>query len=335
MMMQMGRHYSLMLSSFLLAGILIAITSNNWFMMWMGLELNLYAFTPFILQTSNHLEKEAALKYFLTQATASIILLTSILFSNYSPAMPTLMFMSLAMKLGVAPCHFWFPSVMNASPWPTCWLLATVQKIAPLTLINYLFCYMNNNLMFSLAALSALVGANGAFNQSHLRPLLAYSSIHHMGWIFAVLKFSSSMAALYFVSYFLISSSIMFFFHKLNLNSLAPSNMNAFNKSYLLSILFNLLSLGGQPPFLGFFPKMMIIFFLTNNQMFLLATILISTSAISLYFYMKIILYTLFSSTSPHPSMFLFMKPSFSILLLILTTSFSTIIFSTIILLSL
>lgn len=321
-----------MLTSFLLAGIFIAISSNNWLIIWIGLELNLYSFIPFILQTSNHLEKEAALKYFLAQATASIILLTAALFSNTSPIIPILIIISLTIKLGIAPCHFWFPSVINASPWPTCWLLTTIQKIAPLVLISFLFFSINIILILTLASLRALVGANGAFNQSHLRPLLAYSSIHHIGWIIAALPFSTTISTLYFISYIFISSSLIYFLHKLNFNQLTPSNICTHSRPSSLSIILNLLSLGGQPPFLGFFPKIIIIYILTNNSIILLATILISTSAISLYFYIKIIIHSLFSSpTTRFPSLFNFNKPSLFIFIITLSTAFSSIILSLII----
>nr|YP_010247810.1 NADH dehydrogenase subunit 2 [Thelepus plagiostoma]QTJ29904.1 NADH dehydrogenase subunit 2 [Thelepus plagiostoma] len=336
MMLQMGRHYSIMLSSFLSIGILISITSSNWFMVWMGLELNLYAFIPFILQTSNHLEKEAALKYFFAQALASALLLMSILFIYVTPTMSTFTIMAIIMKLGAAPCHFWFPSVMNASPWPTCWLLTTIQKIAPLMMLNLLFMHTQPIFMYMLATFSAIVGALGGFNQSHMRPLLAYSSIHHIGWMIASMSISKILPILYFMSYMIISSSLFFFLHKLNMNKLSPQTMNLHNNYSIISIILNMLSLGGQPPLLGFFPKMMIIFTLMNNNLVTLAIILIITSTTSLYFYMKIILYSMFSySIYSSPSSFLLNKTSFSILAPASITAVSTILFSVIIIISL
>ena len=53
-------------------------------------------------------------------------------------------------------------------------------------------------------------------------------------------------------------------------------------------LFFNLLSLGGLPPFLGFFPKWIVIQSLTiNNQLFLLTFIVLIT-LIVLYFYIRL-----------------------------------------------
>ena len=336
MILQIGRHYSIILSSFLSIGILISITSRNWFIVWIGLELNLYAFIPFILQTSNHLEKEAALKYFFAQALASALLLISILFVYVTPTISTFTIIAIIIKLGAAPCHFWFPRVINASPWPTCWLLTTIQKIAPLIILNLLFIHTQPIFIYLLATFRAIVGALGGFNQSHIRPLLAYSSIHHIGWIIASISISKILPILYFISYIIISSSLFFFLHKLNINKLSPQTINLHNNYSIISIILNILRLGGQPPLLGFFPKIIVIFTLINNNLITLAIILIITSTTSLYFYIKIILYSIFSySIYSSPSRFLLNKTSFSIIAPASITAVSTILFSFIIIISL
>ena len=44
----------------------------------------------------------------------------------------------LLIKTGAAPVHSWFPRVIQGLSWRNCFILITVQKIAPLILIYYL-----------------------------------------------------------------------------------------------------------------------------------------------------------------------------------------------------
>jgi NADH-ubiquinone oxidoreductase chain 2 len=60
------------------------------------------------------------------------------------------------------------------------------------------------------------------------------------------------------------------------------------SKSLKFVLIFNLLSLGGLPPFLGFIPKWLIINQLTINYQYLLTFILIAFTLITLYFYLRI-----------------------------------------------
>jgi NADH-ubiquinone oxidoreductase chain 2 len=53
-------------------------------------------------------------------------------------------------------------------------------------------------------------------------------------------------------------------------------------------IFTSLLSLGGLPPFLGFLPKLIIIQAIIINNMAPLATVVVVTSLITLYYYLKI-----------------------------------------------
>jgi NADH-ubiquinone oxidoreductase chain 2 len=50
-----------------------------------------------------------------------------------------------------------------------------------------------------------------------------------------------------------------------------------------------LISLGGLPPFLGFIPKWLVLTNLISNNLFLLRIILVISSLITLFFYLRII----------------------------------------------
>jgi NADH-ubiquinone oxidoreductase chain 2 len=88
----------------------------------MGLEINLLSFIPLSIKSNNLFTSESLLKYFLTQALASCVLLFSIILFNFfiefNEKINFLMIFilfnaSLIMKRGVAPFHFWFPNVIE------------------------------------------------------------------------------------------------------------------------------------------------------------------------------------------------------------------------------
>nr|YP_009142267.1 NADH dehydrogenase subunit 2 [Loxostege sticticalis]AKG65041.1 NADH dehydrogenase subunit 2 [Loxostege sticticalis] len=272
---------------------LISISSNSWFGCWIGLEINLLSFIPLINNSNNILTSEASLKYFLTQAIASINLLFCIIFkmilmknfeiNNYIMIMIN---SSLLMKMGSAPFHFWFPNIIEGLSWFNSFILMTWQKISPMILLSY---YYSNNFLIMIIILNSIIGAIGGLNQTSIRKLMAFSSINNLGWMLSAMMISENLWMFYFFFYsFLISimcslsSMINMFF----INQLFFINMNYMIK---LSLLINFLSLGGLPPFIGFFPKWIIINFLLNSKFYFLTFILIMMSLILLFFYIRIL----------------------------------------------
>nr|QNV11583.1 NADH dehydrogenase subunit 2 [Limnophora tigrina] len=77
-------------------------------------------------------------------------------------------------------------------------------------------------------------------------------------------------------------------------NSFKVSHINQlyslffYNKNLKFLLFFNLLSLGGLPPFLGFFPKLLVIQMLTMNNQYFLLTIMMLMTLITLYFYLRL-----------------------------------------------
>nr|YP_002302544.1 NADH dehydrogenase subunit 2 [Protohermes concolorus]ACA51944.1 NADH dehydrogenase subunit 2 [Protohermes concolorus]UFZ12943.1 NADH dehydrogenase subunit 2 [Protohermes concolorus] len=280
----------------LASGTLISISSNSWLGAWMGLEINLLCFIPLMSNSNNMISNESALKYFLAQALASSVLLFSIIISSLSEGnlffseiinISQIMLMSaLLLKLGAAPFHFWFPSVMEGLDWINGLILMTWQKIAPLVLLTYNY---NASFMNSIVIFCLFTGAIGGLNQTNLRSLMAYSSINHLGWILSSMMISSSMWITYFSFYVFLSLTIILIFLNFKIYSFIQINslMNStpMNKFILFS---NLLSMGGLPPFLGFFPKLLVIQNLIfSNNLFLIFCMVMS-ALITLFFYIRL-----------------------------------------------
>nr|YP_010417518.1 NADH dehydrogenase subunit 2 [Junonia hedonia]USF17573.1 NADH dehydrogenase subunit 2 [Junonia hedonia]USF17625.1 NADH dehydrogenase subunit 2 [Junonia iphita] len=272
---------------------LISISSNSWLGCWIGLEINLLSFIPLMSNPNNLLNSEASLKYFLTQSIASInflfsILLNLLLLKNFfmNNIMSILINSSLLMKMGSIPFHFWFPNIMEGLSWFNCFILMTWQKISPMILLSY---YMNLKFLFLVMIFNVLIGTISSFNQTSLRKLMAFSSINNLGWMLSALSISENLWMLYFLLYSLFIFIMCFLFYIINIfyvNQLFNLNLNF---SIKFSILINFLSLGGLPPFLGFFPKWMIINYLLSNNLFIISFIFTISSLIMLFIYIRII----------------------------------------------
>nr|QHD20107.1 NADH dehydrogenase subunit 2 [Ochlerotatus taeniorhynchus] len=279
----------------LISGSLITISSNSWLGAWMGLEINLLSFIPLMNEgKKNLMTSESSLKYFLTQAFASSILLFAIilmmLFFNNNWTMNNnfndlLILSTLLLKSGAAPFHFWFPGVMEGLNWINSLILMTWQKIAPLMLISY---NMNYNFFLISIVLSMIIGALGGLNQTSLRKLMAFSSINHLGWMLMAMMNNELLWFTYFLLYSILSMSIVLMFNNFKLFHFNQIfNFSMMNPSIKFFMFLNLLSLGGLPPFLGFLPKWLVIQNLIElNQIFLLF-IAVCLTLITLYYYLR------------------------------------------------
>nr|NP_443503.1 NADH dehydrogenase subunit 2 [Polymixia lowei]WMI35327.1 NADH dehydrogenase subunit 2 [Polymixia lowei]BAB70132.1 NADH dehydrogenase subunit 2 [Polymixia lowei] len=280
-------------------GTTITFASSHWLLAWMGLEINTLAIIPLMAQHHHPRAVEATTKYFLTQATAAAMILFASAtnawltgeweiqhISHPIPALATTM--ALALKVGLAPVHFWLPEVLQGLDLTTGLILSTWQKLAPFALILQTPS-TNSTLLIILGITSTLVGGWGGLNQTQLRKILAYSSIAHLGWMILVLQFSPQLTLLALLTYFIMTFSTFAVFKinsSTNINTLATSWAKTPALTALTPLV--LLSLGGLPPLTGFAPKWLILQELTKQDLPLTATFAAMTALLSLYFYLRL-----------------------------------------------
>nr|ARJ54740.1 NADH dehydrogenase subunit 2 [Statilia maculata] len=290
----------------LISGVLISLCANSWMGAWMGLEINLLSFIPLLSSNQNMFSTEASLKYFLIQAIASSTLLFLILLKTNMHEMfyfmktnswNNLIMTPLLMKIACAPFHWWLPSVVEGLSWMNCFIILSIQKIAPLMLISYM---LSNNLYVQFMIISsALIGAVGGLNQISLRKILSFSSINHIGWMLVTMIMGSNLWWMYFLVYSINIISIISLTSLTNLSYISQT-FNSLNTKKIIkfTLFIAMLSLGGLPPFLGFFPKWVAIQFMAQNIMIFTAMILIMSSLLTLYYYMWIMYTTLMITNS-------------------------------------
>nr|UGS80530.1 NADH dehydrogenase subunit 2 [Teliapsocus conterminus] len=307
-------------------GSIMSISSMNWFSAWLGLEINLISFVPLIVNNKNNSITEAAMKYFVIQASASamfiFICLVNSMNNFYSMIFletPNFMLIliPLMVKLGASPFQEWFIMIMQKMDWFKCFMLSTMQKIAPLFLINFLM--LNYNLILTFAILSSMVGSIGGLKQTSFKKIMAYSSVNHLGWMLTTIVLSKQLLICYFMFYSMMNLYSMTILYKMNMNSLTQQ----FKYNFYMEWVISMMSLSGLPPLIGFLPKWLVIQTLISNSMFLITSLLIATALITLLFYMRMITASLTINFSQQKwvKTLNFKKMSMNTLMLIVTLS--------------
>nr|YP_009491789.1 NADH dehydrogenase subunit 2 [Cardiodactylus muiri]AWI49112.1 NADH dehydrogenase subunit 2 [Cardiodactylus muiri] len=277
----------------MMLGTLISIMSNSWPATWIGLEINLLSFIPLMYTKKNIFSSEASMKYFIIQALASSLMLIIIILSTMIPnliynnsLMQSMTAIPLMMKMGAAPFHMWFPTVMEGLSWMNCLILMTWQKIAPMTIMSYL--NIQSWLIYMTSIMSVMIGSIGGLNQTSTRKIMAYSSINHMGWMILTMMMSEMLWQIYLTVYSIISLTLMIIFMNFSGNQMNQLMFKSKSPIMKAILLMNLLSLGGLPPFLGFLPKWLVIQLTIQQNSVAIILMMVLTTLITLFYYIQL-----------------------------------------------
>uniref|UniRef100_Q8WDF7 NADH-ubiquinone oxidoreductase chain 2 n=1 Tax=Anolis ortonii TaxID=44141 RepID=Q8WDF7_ANOOT len=291
--------FMIMLSS-LATGTIITLSSHHWLFAWVGLELNTLAMIPAISTLHNPRSTEAATKYFLTQASASAM----ILFSSMTNAWQTgtwdiinlsstpahiMLTLALAMKLGLAPMHFWLPEVLQGSTMAIALIISTWQKLAPMALIYMTINNLSTTILITLGLLSTIIGGWGGLNQTQTRKIMAYSSIAHLGWMLSISSIMTNIMLLNLMIYLTLTTTVFFLLITTQSKTIQDT-MTTWTLSPMMTstVMILLLSLGGLPPLTGFIPKWLILNELITQNLILLASIMMMATLLTLFFYLRL-----------------------------------------------
>nr|AZL35855.1 NADH dehydrogenase subunit 2 [Cosmoscarta mandarina] len=315
----------MMFIMFMFMSTMMSLSSNNWFGGWMGLEVNLMSFIPLMFNKFNYYSSESMMKYFIIQSLGSMIMLMGIIMVALKINNQTnlLIMCGLMTKLGIAPFHMWIPSVVDGLSWMNCMIMFSWQKVATLMLMSY---SINISIMTFPIIFSLLIGSVGGINQSSLKKILAYSSINNMGWILISMKSSMTLWINYFLIYSIMIISLTFMLNKMNINYINQCFLTSFNSMNKMFLSIMLISMGGLPPMLGFLPKWMVIQSMIYNNDYLISIIMVITSLITLFYYIRIsLMMILVNSEKPKLMTIMIDKKMMFIFMLINLLGFITI----------
>ena len=248
-----------------------------------------------ILRFSNYKKNPdmIGLKYFFTQSLASIILFVSVLIiiilSDTLFKFSIILRIRLAWKLGIPPFHIWLFNLIIELDWALFFIISSWQKILPYYLIRQIILEWQDFLILTSLITSIIM----ALNQRSVKKLLIISSIFTSGWVLRSMAFIKIWWLLFFSFYcvILFFCSLIFFVNKIRVSErMALSEIRVIEK---VRTFFLLMSIGGLPPFLGFYIKLFILLILLQNIKVFILLCLVIASVVILYLYLRLILRSL------------------------------------------
>jgi NADH-quinone oxidoreductase subunit N len=212
-----------------------------------------------------------------------------------------------AFKVALVPFHMWAPDVYEGSPTPITAFMATGVKAASFVafirvfIIAFPALYMDwSRILWILALLTMIVGNVVALAQKSLKRMLSYSSIAHAGYLLlAVLasrsgneRLAVSSLLFYLLSYTFMTAGAFTIVSFMDRFSEGEDRIRygglGWRRPWVAgSMAVFLLSLAGIPPTAGFFAKFYVFSAALKAEYYGLVVLAVINSAISLYYYLR------------------------------------------------
>jgi NADH-quinone oxidoreductase subunit N len=217
-------------------------------------------------------------------------------------------------KIAIAPFHMWTPDVYQGSPTPITAFMSAGPKAAAFAAFMRVFMVSLvgmqgtwTSLLWILAVLTMIAGNFIALNQTNLKRMLAYSSIAHAGYalvgMVAANEIGTAGVLYYMLAYAFMNIgafAVLVLIGKQGEENLTLQGVAGFGyKRPLLGVLLSicLFSLMGIPPSAGFSGKFYIFAGALNAGYVWLAVLGVLNSAVSLYYYLRVMVFMYFKNT--------------------------------------
>ena len=310
-------------------GMMMMVSANDLMSLYVGLELQslaLYVVAAFKRDSAK--ATEAGLKYFVLGALSSGMLLygaslvygftghtqlneiaQAVALGDRNPGVIfglVFLLAGIAFKISAVPFHMWTPDVYEGAPTPVTAFFASAPKVAAMALlIRVVFDAFEpiaqdwQQVVIFISIASMVLASFAAIGQNNLKRLLAYSSIGHVGFALVGLSAGSLVGvegvAIYMAIYLTMTSGTFACILALknedgyvetidDLAGLAKSR--PFVAGILALFMFSLV---GLPPFAGFFANWQVFLAAMEAQLFVLAVIGMLASAVSAFYYLRVI----------------------------------------------
>ena len=225
----------------------------------------------------------------------------------------------LGFKIAAVPFHMWAPDVYEGSPTPIAAFLSVGSKAASFAMLLRIFfealpAFRADGLgtffgqplgwtsfFYVLSIVSMTVGNVAALTQTNLKRMLAYSSIAHAGYlligIVAATPRGVTAALVYLMIYAFTQLGAFGILVLLRREDVAGdeladlSGLSVRHPAAAVAMLLFMLSLGGIPPTAGFMGKLWLFSSAIEAGYIGLAIIAVLNSAVSLYYYVRVVVY--------------------------------------------
>ena len=214
-------------------------------------------------------------------------------------------------KISAAPFHMWAPDVYQGVPTIVLAFFGTVVKFSMVIALIFLSLNISwvilGNILLIVAIASIIIGSFGAIYQKNLKRLFAFSSITHIGFVLLALspldKSIFNSCIFYMIVYSIISLGTFSFLtimrspqeienDETDEKTFDISSLSGLSKTHpvmAFSLTVLMLSTAGIPPLAGFFSKFYILKSAISTGLFFYALIAVIFSAISAFYYLRII----------------------------------------------
>jgi len=231
-----------------------------------------------------------------------------------------LLLVAFAFKMSLFPFHMWGPDAYEGASAPLAGYMSIVPKLAAIVVAMRLFgMYIDigideiRNAVLILSVLTMTLANIMALVQGDVKRMLAYSSISHAGFVMAAIALDTTKGNTGIFLYY-----IMFLFSNLGAFSMLWISRHKNNRYHdrfdhpyekfagLISVMpmgavvmaLFMLSLAGVPPFSVFWGKLFVMSAAVDAGYVWLAIVMGINSAISAYYYLKLIVYMFLKDTA-------------------------------------
>ena len=327
--LKVGEYYFLILCATL--GMMFMASGIDLIAIFIGLETMAVAFYILVGYVKpNRRSNEAAVKYFLLGAfslglllygmsllyglsgTTNLRELTATFVAGESDGLLLvaiiLVIAGIGFKIAAVPFHMWAPDVYEGAPTPVTAFLSVGSKAAAFAMLLRIFFEGLPGLVeewrpifYALAIITMTLGNIAAITQSNIKRMLAYSSIAHAGYILigVVAGTPRGFTAIfvYLMVYVFMQLGAFAVVTMLRRENVAGDELKDLSGLYsrypvaAFAMLFFMLSLGGIPPTAGFMGKFWLFSAAIESGYIWLAVVAVGNSAISLYYYIRVIVY--------------------------------------------
>lgn len=355
-----SEYYALVM--FAIAGMMLMASAVDLIIVFLGIELMslcLYILAGFL--RTDPRSNEAAMKYFLlgafatgfllygialvygTTGTTNLVTIGGSMAANSAKPLfivgAGLIAMALSFKVAAVPFHQWAPDVYDGSPTSVTAFMSTGAKAAAFAAFMVVFIRgfgfagtKVNTLLAMIAAASMIVGNITAISQTSVKRMLAYSSVAHAGYMLSGLaagNHEGEVGIMFYLAAYIVMNlgafSIVALVEGENGSKLTFEDYAGLSKQHpflaALMALF-LFSLAGIPPLAGFFGKYYVFLSAVKANMTWLAIVGVLTSVISVYYYLRLVVFMYFRDGQAQVSH----KPDRALLVVITIAAFLVIL---------
>ncbi|MCX6301398.1 MAG: NADH-quinone oxidoreductase subunit N [Bacteroidia bacterium] len=320
---KISEYFILLVST--LIGMNFMISAGHFLMFYLGLELATIPIAALAAyERYNNKSAEAGIKLILISSLSSGVLLygltmiygtTGTLYFNEVAQLYgnenlqilgfIFFFSGMAFKISIVPFHLWTADVYEGAPVNITSYLSVISKgaavfifiivlftVFPLIIITW------QKIIYVSAVLTMTIGNLFAIRQQNLKRFLAFSSISQAGYILVGLIGGNQIgmaSVIYYILVYIFSNLAVFGVVAAISNAKGKENIDEYNGLYKtnpglsLVMLLGLFSLGGIPPFAGFFGKFFLFTAAAQNGYYILVLIAVLNTIISLYYYLLVV----------------------------------------------